>query len=195
MNSDGHNRVALPTILRGPGDGAQVENPTGGAVTYWARGEETDGALTLIESVVAPGAGPPVHVHVSDDEFIYVLEGRLRVHLAGILRDAPAGSFVFIPKGVRHTWQNAGGGTARFLFGFTPAAPGMERFFEQAAELPPASRLVEGFRRFAGDAGMEVVGPPLAQSHPLAPSQGGMGDPGLEPGTSSLSERRSDRLS
>lgn len=167
MDSDGHSAVALPAILRGPGDGDRVANPTGGSVTYWARGKETDGALTLIESVVAPGEGPPLHIHVSDDEFVYVLEGRVHVYLAGVVREAPAGSFVFIPKGVRHTWQNVGEGAARFLFGFTPAAPGMERFFEQAAELPAASRLVEGFRRFAGDAGLEVVGPPLAQSHPM----------------------------
>ena len=39
---------------------------------------------------------------------------------------------------------------------------------EQAAELAAASRLVEGFRRFADDAGMEVVGPPLVRSHPIA---------------------------
>jgi quercetin dioxygenase-like cupin family protein len=150
-----------PGILRAPGEGDQVDNPTGGTVTFWARGEETDGALTVMESVVAPGAGPPLHVHVSDDEFVYVLEGALRFSLAGVVREAVAGSFVFIPKGVRHTWQNAGGGAARLLVGFTPAAPGMERFFEQAAELPAASRLAEGFRRFAGDAGIEVVGPPL----------------------------------
>jgi hypothetical protein len=92
-----------------------------------------------------------------------VLEGALRISLAGVVREAPAGSFVFIPKGVRHTWQNRGDRAARLLAGFTPAAPGMERFFQQAAELPPASRLVEGFRRFAGDAGIEVIGPPLAQ--------------------------------
>jgi quercetin dioxygenase-like cupin family protein len=167
MNGDGHSTVALPGILRGPGEGDQVANLVGGGVTYRARGEETDGALTLIESVAAPGEGPPLHVHVGDDEFIYVLEGRLRVYLGEVLRDASAGSFVFIPRGVRHTWQNVGGGAARFLFGFAPAAPGVERFFEQTAQLPAASRVVEGFRRFAGDAGIGVVGPPLAQSHPI----------------------------
>jgi quercetin dioxygenase-like cupin family protein len=157
----------LPVILRGPGDADQVVNPTGGAVSYLARGEETGGSLTVIETVVAPGEGPPLHVHVHDDEFIYMLEGTFRVLLAGALREVGAGSFVFVPKGVPHTWQNFGSGMGRFLFGFAPAAPGMEQFFERAAELPAASRLGEGFRRFAGDAGMDVVGPPLAQSHPV----------------------------
>jgi quercetin dioxygenase-like cupin family protein len=155
-------------FLRGPGDADQLDNPTGGAVTYWARGDETGGALTLLESLTAPGEGPPLHVHVHDDEFIFVLEGALRVAVAGVVRDARPGAFVFVPKGIPHTWRNAGDRAVRFLFGFAPAAPGMERFFAQAAELPAASRLVEGFRRFAGDAGIEVVGPPLPDHTELA---------------------------
>jgi hypothetical protein len=80
--------------------------------------------------------------------------------------EAPAGTFVFIPKGLPHTWQATGAGNAHFVFGFAPAAPGMERFFERSAELPSETRLVEAFERFAADAGMQVVGPPLALSHP-----------------------------
>jgi quercetin dioxygenase-like cupin family protein/ketosteroid isomerase-like protein len=144
-------------FVRGPGDTTPVEHALGGAVTFWAKGNETGGAMTIAESEVQPGMGPPLHVHTNDDEFVYVLEGRLRVTLEDELHDAPAGAFVFIPKGTRHTWRNAGDGMARFLFGFASAAPGMERFFERGAELPPDRRLHDGFSRFAGDAGMEVV--------------------------------------
>jgi quercetin dioxygenase-like cupin family protein/ketosteroid isomerase-like protein len=154
-------------FARGPGDVARVEHGLGGAVTFWARGHETGGTLTLAESEVMPGMGPPLHVHVDDDEFVYVLEGRLRIRLEHDLRDLPAGSFAFIPKGTRHTWQNAGDEPARFMFGFTPAAPGMERFFDRSAELSPGVRLEEGFSRFAGEAGMEVLGPPLAVAAPV----------------------------
>ena len=120
--------------------------------------------MTALESIAAPGEGPPLHRHVDADEFMYVLEGRLRFRLDEDLHDAPAGSFVFIPKGLTHTWQNAGEEPARLLVGFTPASPGMEGFFERAAQLPDATRLAEAFRDFAGEAGMEVLGPPLAQS-------------------------------
>ena len=54
-------------------------------------------------------------------------QGRLRVRLEETIHEAPAGSFVFIPKGVPHTWQNAGDDPARILVVFTPAAAGMER--------------------------------------------------------------------
>jgi hypothetical protein len=90
-----------------------------------------------------------------------VLEGRLRFRLDETDHPAPAGSLVLIPRGVPHTWQNPGDGQARILFGFTPASPGMERFFERAAELSDETRLAEAFREFAGDAGMQVLGPPL----------------------------------
>jgi quercetin dioxygenase-like cupin family protein len=104
----------------GPGDGQTVANPARGGLTYKARSGQTGGALTAWESTAAPGEGPPLHLHVNEDEFMYVLEGRLRFRLDENDHTAPAGSFVFIPRGVPHTWQNAGDGHARILFLFTP---------------------------------------------------------------------------
>jgi quercetin dioxygenase-like cupin family protein len=143
-----------------PGDGRRAAAPAG-ELTFKARAEQTGGALTTMESNIPPGQGPPLHVHLHEDEFIYVLEGRLLFRLEDDLREAPAGSFVFIPRGVHHTWRNVGDARARFLFGFTPASPGMERFFERAGELPEAARR-EALDRFSAEAGMEVLGPPLA---------------------------------
>jgi quercetin dioxygenase-like cupin family protein len=164
MTKESQRALDSQAILRRPGDADVVGNPLGGRVTYWARSEETAGAATVLESLVAPGEGPPLHVHVNEHEFIYVLEGRLRVRLEEAVREAPAGSFVFIPKGLAHTWKNTGDGAARFLFGFTPAASGMERFFERGAQFDADTWIREGFGRFACDAGMELLGPPLAQS-------------------------------
>ena len=153
-------------ISIGPGEGEAFWNPVGGPVTIKARGEQTGGALTVCESLPAPGEGPPLHAHPREDEILYLLDGRLRVRLGDELSEASAGAFVFIPRGLRHTWQNAGDGPARLLFAFAPAAPGMERFFERAAEVPEGTNIAEAFARFAADAGMDVLGPPLAQSHP-----------------------------
>ena len=93
---------------------------------------------------------------------MYVLEGRLRFELDGVKRDAPAGSVTFIPRGVPHTWQNAAAGSARLFFVYTPAAEGMERFYERSDELSAELGAAETFQSLAGDAGMEVLGPPLA---------------------------------
>src|SRR6266542_4459985 len=114
-------------IHLGPGAGVTVSNPVGGSLTFKARGHETNGTVVALESRAAPGEGPPLHVHANEDEVVYALEGTFRFKLDGEVRDAPAGSFMFIPRGVPHTWQNVGDEPARVLAVFTPA--GMETFF------------------------------------------------------------------
>lgn len=149
----------------GPGEGATIEGPVGGPLTFKARGESTGGTLTAIENVIAPGDGPPLHSHTSEDEAWYVLEGKLRFRLGDELGAAPAGSFVFVPRGVSHCFQNVGDTPARILVLFTPS--GMERFFDEFAGLPRGPVAPDAFRVAGEGAGMEVTGPPLARSHPL----------------------------
>ncbi len=57
----------------------------------------------------------PLHVHHRDDEAWYVLEGSLRFRLGDREVEASAGSAVFGPRGVRHTFWNPGPGPARYL--------------------------------------------------------------------------------
>jgi quercetin dioxygenase-like cupin family protein len=149
----------------GPGQGVTVPNPVGGPVTFKVRGIETRGALTVLETEVAANQGPPFHVHANEDETLYVLEGSFRFRLGDELRKAPVGSFVYVPRGLPHCFQNVGESTGRMLVTFSPA--GMERFFERFAEIVPGSDPAEAFKTAGADAGMSVLGPPLAISHPL----------------------------
>ena len=61
------------------------------------------------------GEVAPLHVHHSDDEAWHVIEGRLRFRFADGERVADAGSTVFVPAGVAHTFGNAGPGYVRYL--------------------------------------------------------------------------------
>lgn len=153
---------AASPIAKGPGEGETIANPLGGPLTFKARAAETGGALTAFESVALPGEGPPLHRHEAESELVYVLEGRLRFRLDDEERDAPAGAFVFIPKGVAHTWQNVGETDARLLVAFTPAAGGMEDFFDRAAAENATGPTA--FSEFAGNSGMKLLGPPLAEA-------------------------------
>jgi quercetin dioxygenase-like cupin family protein len=148
----------------GPGEGATIQGPAGGPLTFKVRGEQTGGSLTAFENVIAPGDGPPLHRHQDEDEAWYVLEGALRFRLDAQLADAPAGTFVFVPRGVPHCFQNAGEQPARVLILFTPS--GMERFFDRFAELPDGPVDPAAFGSIGSAVGMDVLGPPLAQSHP-----------------------------
>ena len=65
------------------------------------------------------GSGPPaLHVHYSDDEAWHVLEGQLTFRFADRVEIATAGTTVFIPAGIAHTFS-AGDG-ARYLVVLTP---------------------------------------------------------------------------
>ncbi len=152
---------AVPCAI-GPGEGTTVQGPAGGPLTFKVRGEQTGGRLTAIENVVAPGDGPPLHVHAGEDEAWYVIEGRLRFRLGDDLASAPAGSFVFVPRGTPHCFHNDADEPARILVLFTPA--GMERFFDRFAALPAGPPDPGAFRALGGEVGMEVVGPPLRAS-------------------------------
>ena len=159
-------------FVRAAGEGFSVENPVGGVLTFAITGEESAGAATVIETIAAPGEGPPLHVH-EQDEVIYVLEGRFLVKLADALHDVEAGAFVWIPRDVPHTWQNAGDSEARFVAAVMPASPAFELFFKRYGELPADERGIEAFGRLAREtAAFHVVGPPLAVSEQLDQSSG-----------------------
>jgi len=148
------------TVVLGPGEGETLVNAVGGSVTFKARTSDTGGSMAVLETTVPPGEGPPLHLHANEDEVIYVLEGDLQFRAGADLHPAPSGAFVFIPRGLHHTWRNVGDGPARLLIVFTPS--GMERFFElfAARAARPGDR--SAFAATGREVGMEVVGPPLA---------------------------------
>src|SRR3954447_12869797 len=95
-------------VFQRPGAGGTVGNPVGGQVVFKARGDETGGSMTAFETLVAPGEGPPLHTHANEDESLYVIEGEVRFKLGDDLLAGPVGAFVYVPRGVPHTFQNVG---------------------------------------------------------------------------------------
>jgi quercetin dioxygenase-like cupin family protein len=150
-------------VIVGPDDGTRIEGPVGGPLSFKVRGDQTNGTLTAFENVIPAGQGPPLHTHANEDESWYVIEGELRFKLAGDVHRAPAGSFVFVPRGTPHCFQNVAEAPARVLVMFTPA--GMEHFFDRFALLSAVDP--EALRSIGGPLGMEVIGPPLAHSDPV----------------------------
>jgi mannose-6-phosphate isomerase-like protein (cupin superfamily) len=65
----------------------------------------------------------PLHVHHSDDEAWYVLDGTLRFRFGDDVFEAGPGSAVLAPAGTPHAYGNAmpgGPGRARYLLAMTP---------------------------------------------------------------------------
>jgi quercetin dioxygenase-like cupin family protein len=117
-----------------PGQGKMILLPDRGArVRLLAAGPDTGEGFAIVESAPAPGApGLPRHRHQRSDEALYTLEGEVMVSVDGRTVSAPAGSFIFIPRGTVHRFWNPGPKTARVLVIFVPA--GLERYLEETAD-------------------------------------------------------------
>src|SRR5262245_43733024 len=96
-------------VVRRQGDEPVAHLVTGHRFAWLARDAETGGAFALQEWLPPPGLPwTPPHRHRDDDEGFYVLEGALVFEVAGRRFTAPAGTWVFIPRGTVHTWRNPG---------------------------------------------------------------------------------------
>lgn len=136
-------------------------------MTVKAGAQDTGGGFGLLEAQLAPGFSPPLHVHRAEDESFYVLEGELTMRCGDRMFAAPAGAFVFLPRGVPHSFVVEGDRPARMLTLLTPG--GGEGFFIDGGRpaegdgLPPAAPLdIEALKRVSSRYKADIVGPPLA---------------------------------
>jgi quercetin dioxygenase-like cupin family protein len=135
-----------PFVL-GPGQGTRVRNPVGGDLVFKLEGSQCGDATNVLETEAAPGEGPPLHFHETQDEWLYVLDGTFRFRLNDEIVPAPAGTFVFIPHEAPHTWQNIGERPGGLLGAFVP--PALEQFFTRFAALPKEEATIDAFRTIA----------------------------------------------
>ena len=117
----------------GPGDGKAVDLGSVG-VRFMAWMEETGGAFSLVEHPIPPRTlVAPLHRHSREDEYSYVLEGRMGALLGDDVVYAEVGDLVFKPRDQWHTFWNAGDEPARILEIISPA--GFERYFEEIVDI------------------------------------------------------------
>lgn len=104
-------------------------------VRFMVSGDESGGGFSLVEHPMPPHAlGAPLHRHKNEDEYSFVLEGRVGAQLGGEVVYGQPGDLIFKPRGQWHTFWNAGDTPARILEIISPA--GFERYFEEMITLP-----------------------------------------------------------
>jgi quercetin dioxygenase-like cupin family protein len=139
-----------------PGE-ARVIDVGGFSVTVLADDHLTAGAFALIETAEDQrGLGPPIHIHRDCAESFVVLAGAYRMVLGSKEFVCPAGSFVYVPKGLPHTFQTAED-NSRKLNLYTPA--GMVGYFDELAAGIAAGMSDADLDEIAARYQMEVVGP------------------------------------
>ncbi|WP_266182128.1 cupin domain-containing protein [Dyella humicola] len=118
-------------------DGHNVKHPTGADMNIKVFASETGGTYSLMETVLPSGGVVPLHIHESEDENNYILEGQLQMSIGDQVYDAGPGDYVVAPRGITQTFRNSGSTPCRFLTTFTPG--GAEGFFKDAGELIAAA--------------------------------------------------------
>jgi mannose-6-phosphate isomerase-like protein (cupin superfamily) len=121
----------------GPHDGKRVKLGELG-VRFMLWGEESGGSVAVVEHPMPVGClAAPLHRHAREDEYSYVLEGRMGALLGDKVVFAEVGDLVFKPRNQWHTFWNAGDTPCRILEIITPA--GFEHFLNELGDKIAAS--------------------------------------------------------
>jgi mannose-6-phosphate isomerase-like protein (cupin superfamily) len=124
-----------PRIV-GPDEGKAVDLGSIGA-RMMAWNEETGGGFSLVEHPMPPRRlAAPIHKHSREDEYSFVLEGRMGALLGDDVVYAEVGELAFKPRDQWHTFWNAGDEPCRILEIISPG--GFEHFFDELGAIMEA---------------------------------------------------------
>ncbi len=155
-----------------PGEGKSVW--LGGlGVDFKIWGEQTGRLFAVVEHPMVPGRLVPPHVHVDEDEYSYVLQGRFGARVGEVDLLAGPGTYLLKPRNIPHTFWNPGPEPARMIETIAPA--GFERFFDELADVfaaagagpPDQERMGELAARYHLSFVHPEWVPELAQKHGL----------------------------
>jgi mannose-6-phosphate isomerase-like protein (cupin superfamily) len=104
----------------------------GHAVVILLDGKQTDGKFTAFLNISPPGGGPGPHYHEREDEWFYIVEGRVSFLINGTWTDMFPGDCVYSPRGSVHAFKNNTDQPIRVFMNIAPS--GFERFFVEVAE-------------------------------------------------------------
>jgi quercetin dioxygenase-like cupin family protein len=117
---------------------------------------ETNGGLLIIEHMHLGNGGPPLHFHLHQEEWFYVMEGEVLFQLGSERKRLGAGESVLGPRGVPHGFVGVGEKPAHMVIAFTPAGK-MEAFFREVAVPNGPAMDAAVFAKYD----MRYVAPPL----------------------------------
>src|SRR5438045_8007070 len=122
--------------------GAKIVGPTNAqegfrgsiGVRFLIDGLEAGDRSSLVEHPMSPRALPaPLHLHTREDEYSFVLQGRMGALLGDDVVEAGPGDLVHKPRNQWHTFWNAADEPCRILEIISPA--GLAQFFRELSDL------------------------------------------------------------
>jgi mannose-6-phosphate isomerase-like protein (cupin superfamily) len=142
-------------------------------VRFLLDGARTGGRFSLVEHPLpARALGSPVHTHHNEDEYSFVIEGRVGIQLGDEVLEAGPGDLILKPRDIPHAFWNPGDTPARLLELISPA--GFENYFREMAPLlasepdggPDETAIAEVLTRYRLDLDFGTI-PVLATRHGL----------------------------
>lgn len=122
-------------------------------------GKDTDGAVAVFEQTgFMYKSGPPMHVHLFQDEYFYILEGEYLFQVGDDKYSMKAGDTIFLPRNVPHGFVQLTE-KARVIVSMQPAGK-MEEFFKRTASLT-AQPSTQEVAKLLEEYDMKLVGPPM----------------------------------
>jgi mannose-6-phosphate isomerase-like protein (cupin superfamily) len=162
---------------------APVHLPAGTGAASWTlsslfetvlTGDESGGLLGAAIVTQPPGTATPLHLHTREAEAFFLLDGDMVYRAADQTFQVSAGDFVWLPAGIPHAFRVTGPRPVRFLGLSLPG--GLFELYDEAGRPAGASRLptaeeapisedIERWLRLAPRYGLQVIGPPLPDTH------------------------------
>lgn len=150
------------------GDGEVAAGLGGITDRFMIDGKATGGRFALVQHLFAPRAlAAPMHRHRNEDEYTYVIDGRIGAILGGEESVARPGDLIFKPRNQWHTFWNAGDTPAAVLKLISPA--GLEELFRELGRLtsaPDPQALAGMAARYGCDVDFDATFP-LVERHRL----------------------------
>lgn len=130
---------------------------------FLAEVEHTGGTYAIWHATVAPGGGPPPHIHRREEEGFFVLSGEVTFEVDGRELVGTQGAFAQLPSGSRHRFFNSAQLPAEMIIMIAPG--GLEKLFQQVGveiynlDLPisaPAPDEIPRLLEMASSFGIEI---------------------------------------
>ncbi len=164
-----NSQTSASARVLGPEDGEIMGAPDVVRDRFMISGKESGGGFALVEHLMPPRTlAAPLHRHTREDEYSYVLEGRVGALLGDEEVFGEAGDLIFKPRAQWHTFWNAGDVPARILEIISPG--GFEQAFREMHALGDAldpTTMTEIANRYGVDVDFEGT-EPIMQRHRLA---------------------------
>jgi mannose-6-phosphate isomerase-like protein (cupin superfamily) len=140
---------------------------------YLIESSDTDGRFALIEHRIPPRTlAAPTHTHEREDEYSYVLSGRMGAQIGDVVVDAGPGELVVKPRGIPHAFWNSGDEETVLLEVISPG--GFASYFDEISPIlsgdgpPDFEKLAQIQQRYALTMDFESIGR-LMEQHELQP--------------------------